>query len=274
MRRLSVEAGLPLPELHSDRQGNNFRLTLFLHNLLTEEDYSWLHVLTGADYSQQEALILAYARATGAVDNAACRDISGMDILNASRMLRRLRDRGLLVKQGSGNRTWYVLTAGLEVPRVGLEVPRVEGLEVPRVGPEVPGVEGLEEPGLVPVPPGEESMLLEKGLYLGGAQLTPELAAFVQPLPDMPAELVGVLAGLGKRPSGSQLRSVILALCRWHPLRGDQLAELLHRNSEHLRNTHLKPMQQQGLLKFQHPESPNHPLQAYVATEVDDACNP
>lgn len=39
MRRLSADAGLPLPEFNSDWQKNEFKATLFLHHLLTEDDY-------------------------------------------------------------------------------------------------------------------------------------------------------------------------------------------------------------------------------------------
>ncbi|MDR0781917.1 MAG: putative DNA binding domain-containing protein, partial [Pseudomonadales bacterium] len=109
MRRLAAEAGLPLPEFHSDRSANEFRLTLFLHNLLTQDDYAWLRDYAGNAVSADEAKVLIYARATGAVDNTACRDFCGSDTLGASLILRRLRDRGLLVKQGAGNRTYYTL---------------------------------------------------------------------------------------------------------------------------------------------------------------------
>lgn len=50
--------------------------------------------------------MLIYARASGAVDNTACRDFSGLDTLTASRVLRRLRDKE---KHGGGSRTYYVL---------------------------------------------------------------------------------------------------------------------------------------------------------------------
>lgn len=111
MRRLAGDAGLPLPEFSSDRQRNEFKVTLFLHHLLTEEDYAWLKTLTGDNVSAEEAKALIYARETGAVDNTACRDFSGLDTLQASNVLRRLRDRGLLEKQGAGNRTHYTLNA-------------------------------------------------------------------------------------------------------------------------------------------------------------------
>ena len=109
MRRLAGDAGLPLPEFVSDRQKNEFKVTLFLHHLLTEEDYAWLKSLAGDTLSADEAKALIYARETGLVDNMACRDFSGLDTLQASSLLRRLRDRGLLEKQGAGNRTHYTL---------------------------------------------------------------------------------------------------------------------------------------------------------------------
>lgn len=56
-----------------------------------------------------EAKVLIYDRETGAVDKTTCRDFSGLDTLTARQVLRRLRDRGLLFKQGSGSRTYYTL---------------------------------------------------------------------------------------------------------------------------------------------------------------------
>jgi len=46
MRRLAAEGGLTLPEFHSSREADEFRVTLFLHNLLTEDDHAWLRSLT------------------------------------------------------------------------------------------------------------------------------------------------------------------------------------------------------------------------------------
>lgn len=115
MRRMAGEAGLPLPEFASDRQKNEFKVTLFLHHLLTEDDYAWLKALAGEGLNGDEAKALIYARETGVVDNTACRDFSGLDTLQASSLLRRLRDRGLLEKRGAGSRTHYTLTSPRDV---------------------------------------------------------------------------------------------------------------------------------------------------------------
>lgn len=72
MRRMAGDAGLPLPEFVSDRQKNEFKVALFLHHLLTEDDYAWLKALAGDTLSGDEAKALIYARETGAIDNTAC----------------------------------------------------------------------------------------------------------------------------------------------------------------------------------------------------------
>ena len=71
-----------------------------------------LSELSAADESLCiKATALINTRETGVVDTTACRDFSGLDTLQASSLLRRLRDRGLLEKQGAGSRTYYTLAS-------------------------------------------------------------------------------------------------------------------------------------------------------------------
>jgi ATP-dependent DNA helicase RecG len=246
MRRLSGDAGLTLPEFVSDRQKNEFKVTLFLHNLLTEEDFAWLKTLTGDTLSADEAKVLIYARETGAVDNTACRDFCGLDTLQASGVLRRLRDRNLLEKQGAGNRTHYILA--------------------------IPGerTDPHPEQGKLMLEP-----LLGGGKLSGGGKLDDEggkLAGEGGKLgyPDLPPDLATLLPKAGQRLSALALRQLIRALCRWRSMRGEELATLLVKDLKYLRNKHLTNMVQTGQLSLLYPESPNHPHQAYLTPGQDE----
>jgi ATP-dependent DNA helicase RecG len=237
MRRLAGDAGLPLPEFSSDRQRNEFKVTLFLHHLLTEEDYAWLKALSADSVSAEEAKALIYARETGAVDNTACRDFSGLDTLQASNLLRRLRDRGLLEKQGAGNRTHYTLNA--------------------------PGTQSnpYPEQGRLPLEGGK--------LAPEGGKLVPEGGK--RNLPPLPEALALRLPVKGHRLSAAALHALIRDLCEWHPLRGEELAVLLGKDLKYLRNKHLSALVQAGDLVFLYPESPNHKLQAYKRPDAESS---
>ena len=204
--------------------------------LLTEEDYAWLKALAGDTLSANDAKALIYARETGMVDNTACRDFSGLDTLQASIVLRRLRDRGLLEKQGAGKRTHYILvnpesTTSLSPEQVELPLDcgrqRREG-----------GRQALE-----------------------GGSLTPEGGR--QELQSLPPDLAQRLPGYGKRMGEKALRQLILDLCGWRALRGEELADSLGKDLKYLRNRYLSAMVQSGALVFQYPESPSHKRQAY-----------
>lgn len=240
MRRLAGDAGLPLPEFASDRQKNEFKVTLFLHHLLTEEDHAWLRRVAGDSVSADEAKALIYARETGAVDNTACRDFAGLDTLAASHVLRRLRDRGLLEKQGAGNRTHYTLNA----------------------------------PGEQPDPHPQQGRLPLEGGKLApeGGKQTPKGGK--RNLPPLPKALASRLPQPGQRQSTVTLRALIQDLCGWHTLKGEELAKFLGKDLKYLRNKHLSALIQTGDLEFLYPESPNHKLQAYrLPTTKQLACD-
>ena len=114
MVRWCREAGLVPPKFVSDRINDEFVATLYLHHLHSEDDRQWLASVTGDRVNREEASVLMHTRNAGSVDNATCRDLTGMDTNVASGLLRRLRDRELLAKRGSGNRTFYELGPACE----------------------------------------------------------------------------------------------------------------------------------------------------------------
>jgi len=245
MRRLAAEAGLTLPEFHSSRESDEFRVTLFLHNLLTEDDHAWLRSLTSEALDAEEVKVLIYARATGAVDNTACRDFSGLDTLTASRVLRRLRDKGLLEKQGAGSRTFYVLNSPDHV------------ISLKNVQPELP----LESP----------TSSADVGISANPHKLDEQPP---QALVGIPSELLSRIRSAGQKPRQATIRQLLRELCALRPYTAQALCQILGRlDSRELTRAHLKPMRESGLLALLYPESAKHPNQAYVAAEAEDKKN-
>jgi ATP-dependent DNA helicase RecG len=242
MRRLAGEAGLPLPEINSDRQANEFKLTLFLHNLLTEDDHAWLRHYAGTVVGADEAKVLLYARATGAVDNSACRDFCGLDTLSASLVLRRLRDRGLLEKQGAGNRTYYILS-----------------------GSDSRQASNNAQPEL---PLGNHTSSVEDvGISGNHHKLDVQ---YTQALVGIPEELRLRIQNAGKKPRKAVVRALLQDLCSLRPYTAQELCLILGRsNPRELSRLHLKPMRELGALSLQYPESEKHPHQAYRTTDCD-----
>jgi len=70
---------------------------------------------------------------------------------------------------------------------------------------------------------------------------------------------------LTRRATTAEIRKVILSLCRGRYLTVEQLADLLARNAQGLRNRYLMPMNKDGVLILKHPFAPNRPDQAYTA---------
>jgi ATP-dependent DNA helicase RecG len=247
MRRLAGDAGLPLPEINSDRQANEFKLTLFLHNLLTEDDHVWLRHYAGTVVGADEAKVLLYARATGAVDNSACRDFCGLDTLSASLVLRRLRDRGLLEKQGAGNRTYYILS--------GSDSRQASN----NAQPELPlgnHTSSVDDVGIS----GNHHKLDVK---------------YTQALVGIPEELRLQIQNAGKKPRKAVVRALLQDLCSLRPYTAQELCLILGRsNPRELSRLHLKPMRELGVLSLQYPESEKHPHQAYRTTDCDTQGTP
>ncbi len=261
MRRLSAEAGLPLPEFNSDRQNNEFKATLFLHHLLTADDHVWLKSLTPEPLSAEDAKALVYARQTGAVDNAACHDFSGLDTLQASGVLRRLRDRGLLEKQGGGSRTYYTLVAVGEMLESGI-AGQLAASGASRAG------EGAGEVASPPELDGNPHNLGTNPHKLDG---NPHNLASRSPqaLQRIDDELRLRIEAAGPKPRRAILRALILELCSLRPFSAAELCQALGRRyPRELTRHHLKPLRAAGHLELLYPESENHPHQAYTTQRL------
>lgn len=157
--------------------------------------------------------------------------------MQASNLLWHLRDRGLLEKQGAGSRTYYTLPSQRNA------------------------LDWHPEQGELSLQGGNRRAEGGKQTLQGGKRT----------LSDLPPSLAARLPRPGQRINTVGLRQIIRDLCGWRPLRGEELAALLHKDLKYLRNKHLTGMVRAGELAFLYPESPNHALQAYLLPGQNEA---
>jgi predicted transcriptional regulator len=89
---------------------------------------------------------------------------------------------------------------------------------------------------------------------------TPELTSELTP--DTKSELLRLM-GEGKRLSRDEIATLIVRLCAERPRTARELAEILQRNAEYVRNAYLSPLVREGRLEL--TGSPNDPNVAYRA---------
>lgn len=219
------------------------------HNLLDDDELTWLGELgkDGLTDAQKHGLVVA--RRTGKVTNAVLRDLCGLDSLSASRELRALRDKGLLVMKGKAAATFYVLEQSL------LEKEPVER------APAVRETGGEKRYG------DEQKRYGNEQKSYGNEQK--RYGNDEKGYGNVPASIAQDLAKLGKKAAIDETRRLIAELCRLAPRTRRELAELLRRDPKYLTEKHLRPMVEAGTLTLARPNEPRHPDQAYIAV-VDE----
>lgn len=244
MRETMEQAGLTPPLFESDRGHDQFVARYFFHHFLGADDVAWLAQFKDAQLSSDEAKALIVVREAGAIDNANFRALTKVDTLTASAALRRLRDAGLLVQKGRGSATYYVAAE-----RLGLGT-----------------LSGNPQP-LSGNPPALSSNL--EGLSSNPADAENE-AARTSLLDDLPGSLAARLGSIGRRHPPQETQDLVVALCRLRAWRVDELALVLRRNPEVVRQNYLRPLMRDGRLAMTRPEEPNDPQQAYRTIAGND----
>ncbi|MCK4258714.1 MAG: putative DNA binding domain-containing protein [Halanaerobiales bacterium] len=76
-------------------------------------------------------------------------------------------------------------------------------------------------------------------------------------------ENISLLAREKRRLNSNEMEEIILKLCSIKPLKLKELAKLLSRNSDGIRNNYLNKLEKEGKLKLKYPGQKNYPFQAY-----------
>jgi ATP-dependent DNA helicase RecG len=246
MREMCEQAGLAPPLFESDRANDQFIVRLFFHHFLGPEDLQWLARFKDLSLSDAEARALVVTREVGAIDNATYREINRVDTLTASQALKKLRDASLLVQKGRGSATWYQPTEWF----LGSTT-------------ELTANKNSLSSNLDPL----SSNLDPLSSNLDPLSSNPKRCAILNKLP---GELAARVGALGKRRPPKEVCELVVALCRQRIFRVEELAILLARTPETVRQSYLRPLLHDGRISMIRPKVPNDPEQAYRAVEGDE----
>jgi ATP-dependent DNA helicase RecG len=264
MRELMDEAGLTPPTFESDRERNQFVVTLLFHHFLSPEDWDWLREFRDVELSDEEARALVFVREAGAINNAGYRALNRVDVLNASQHLRRLRDRQLLAQKGKGAETYYTPTDKLLTPwqaqsaKAAQKPADLGGEPV-----ETPDQSGKRRPQSAKLSDQSGNLRSQSGNLPAESG---KLAAMSARFPSVPADLAQAVASLKTRVAQPVIEALTWRLCAWRALSTEDLATLLDRNRKYVFDRLVKPMLRAGRLTMTIPDQPNHPQQQYRAT--------
>jgi ATP-dependent DNA helicase RecG len=249
MRETMEQAGLTPPLFESDRGNDQFVARYFFHHFLGADDIAWLAQFKDAQLSPDEAKALIVVREAGAIDNAAYRALSKVDTLAASASLRRLRDAGLLQQKGRGSATYYVPAERL-------------GLGERQPSDSADSALSSNPPGLSSKP---DALSSNPVALSSNPPATEQDQARAALLDDLPGSLAARLGAIGQRHPPQEIQDVVVALCSLRDWPVDELALVLRRNPEVVRQNYLRPLMRDGRLVMTRPEEPNDPQQAYRA---------
>ena len=248
MKTLMEKAELLPPTFESDHANNSFTVRLLLHHFLNEDDIKWLSGFNHYEISDSQKRALVFLREVGAIDNATHRQMNGLEILKASGELRSLRDKEIILQKGKGRSTYYIPNTQiaewglktLSAPVPELSVPVVKPLDLQDTDLSEP-VQDLSEP---------VQDLSE-----------PVRIALVNQFPIEIQEFIPQYTGrIGNK---EELENFICKLCSFKECSIAELSMILNKGEKYLLFNFIKPMREQGLLEYTHPEMPNHPQQAY-----------
>lgn len=223
------DANLTLPLLESDRIKDAFSITLSTIHFMEQTDVEWLKSFSDCGLSADEAKALVYVRKAGAINNYIYRELNrGVNVVEASRDLLRLRDLELIETRSKGAGTYYIH---------GARLLQTNGKAYRTRLPDNP---------------------------LSGKQGIPDSIPD-NPAPVLPAYLLEIVDKLGQRATVKEIQYAIWKLCGWRALHITELSAILKRTRKHIQEHYLNPMIKKGELQHTHPENPRHSQQAYKA---------
>ena len=88
-------------------------------------------------------------------------------------------------------------------------------------------------------------------------------------LDKLPGGLAARVGSIGRRHPPHEVQELVASLCRLQAWRVEELAALLNRKAETVRQDYLRPLLRAGRITMTRPDKPNDPEQAYQASTTE-----
>lgn len=243
------------PWIETFSEPDRVRLTMPMVSLIPDTTLADLRRRFGSavdSLQASELQALATAALEGSVSNARLQSLIDAHPSDITQMLQGLCDGGFLLSDNRRRWTTYTLSSGQEGNGHGGSSPRLDS-NSPRLAessPRLPQTQGETERDPSPFDPA------------GGTPAEPKSS---DPMDDPGLRAIAEpVASKGKAPP-VEVEEVVVALCQGRFLTSEQIAGLLNRNPERVRDVYLSKLVKEGRLNMRFPEAPNSPNQAYTA---------
>jgi ATP-dependent DNA helicase RecG len=234
------------PRLTEQHGPDRVRLDMPMISLMPQWAFDALRQKIGTSFDrlgQEERIALATAMIEGDVTNTRMQDLVADHPSDITKRLRGLVSKGWLETDNQRRWTRYKLSSSI-APRQDLFSAAAEN-----------GGSGSS-----PLP-------ADSSLLAGNSSPLSSKGQDSLPKGEEWKAAASRVAGKGK-VSKDVMEAVILELCSGRFLTLEELASLLDRKPDPLRNKTLTPLVKARKLKFRHPNQPNHPDQAYTTADV------
>lgn len=224
-----------VPLIERQQKPDRVKLKMPMVSLLPEESVARLRKVLGGGFDQlqiDEVQALVTADIEGSVSNIRLQQFLDSHSTDITKMLRGLRGRDLLDKDGKGRGAVYRLSSRFDRSEAASGVSD--------------GASGVSD-GATGVSGGATGIAAEEN----DPAEDPVLIDLSQPAKD------------NKRLKPEAMQEIVRQLCLKKELTTAQLATLLERSSDRVQRAYLKPMIDNGILKLKYPKEPTHSKQAY-----------
>ncbi|SFK45086.1 Putative ATP-dependent DNA helicase recG C-terminal [Desulfomicrobium apsheronum] len=237
------------PKVSEQVQPDRVLWMLPMVSMIPEVSLERLNALFGArflKFDKLEVQALVTADLEGSVDNARMRQITDGHPADMTRLLQSLVARAALLQEGHGRWSRYRLPVS-----TGLSAKKSHSLhnDVDSLHSDVNSLHNDVD-----------------SLYKGDHSLSKVQNSLHN------EELLTLAAPARERQriSPKDMEKIVLDLCRGRWLSRNEIATLVARNSEGLRQRFLNPMVEHGLLRLRYPDKPNRTDQAYTAANGEN----